>query len=1023
MGSDRALTSAQDLLEVLPVPAFAADAEGHAALANARLRALVGDGEPSTWLEVLHPEDAGRIRALWAAAVGAGVPFSADVRVRAAGDGYQPYTLAAAPVCDETGCVAAWSGTLVLAPSQPGTYGLAPEAVSSSAGPAIDEETLRDREAKLRLALDAGDLGVWTLDTARRKFIFDERCQHVFGLPAEVPAKDVLRRVHSDDRAAVEMALKASLKGERDYEVHHRFLLPDGGVRWLHVVGRVQSGAEQRATSHRRDRSYRRRIVGVVRDVTEQMEAESARRATAKLLQTVIDQMPAGITVAEVPSGKFVLYNEEASELLGHARLTADTYAEYARYGALHADGRSYASDEYPLARAIRGETVRQQEMLYRRGDGRLTTLLVNAAPVRDEAGQVALAVCTFYDITDRKRAADELRDSEARFRQLADAMPQLVWTADPDGTVDYYNTRREEYSGLDWRGEAWEWAPVLHADDLDATVKAWQHALETGTRYEAEHRVRMADGSFRWHLSRGTPVRGEAGRVVKWYGTATDIHDLKVSQEALRESEQRFRNMADNLPQLAWMADAGGSLYWYNRRWYDYTGTTLEQVQGWGWQQVHHPDHVERVVERITTAFETGQPWEDTFPMRGRDGTYRWFLSRAMPIRDDEGRVIRWFGTNTDVTEQLQLEEALRRMTETLEEKVAERTADLERANRDLRIARDHFQKAFHASPVASCVHRQEDGQIIDINEEFAHFFGYARAEMLGRTTAELDFLVDPAEGAHLAEAMKGGIRDVETSVRTRAGEIRTILLAMEPIELGGVPCALTMFTDITQRKQAEEAVRQLSSALTLAEQRERRRLASILHDDLQQVLFGAELQLAILRHGIGDDRPTLIDQTETVRMLLKQGIELTRTIALDLSPPILRASGLTEALTWLADHVEEVHGLSVGVEAESDLDLAGEEQRILAVQLVRELLFNVVKHAGVDRARVLARRDADRVVITVEDDGQGFDVNEFLNNRARRNSLGLFSVEERLLLVGGTLAIDSVLGKGTRIEIALPA
>src|SRR5258705_13102450 len=110
-------------------------------------------------------------------------------------------------------------------------------------------------------------------------------------------------------------------------------------------------------------------------------------------------------------------------------------------------------------------------------------------------------------------------------------------------------------------------------------------------------------------------------------------------------ENEQQFHTLANSISQLAWMADAAGYTFWYNDRWYDYTGTTLEDMQGWGWQKVHHPDEVARVVERIKVAFATGEPWDDTFPLRSKTGEYRWFLSRALPITDEEGRVVRWFG------------------------------------------------------------------------------------------------------------------------------------------------------------------------------------------------------------------------------------------------------------------------------------------------------------------------------------------------------------------------------------------
>jgi PAS domain S-box-containing protein len=137
---------------------------------------------------------------------------------------------------------------------------------------------------------------------------------------------------------------------------------------------------------------------------------------------------------------------------------------------------------------------------------------------------------------------------------------------------------------------------------------------------------------------------------------------------------ERDFRNLADTLPQLAWIADGTGHIFWYNRRWYEFTGTTLDEMQGWGWKSVHHPEHLERVVERVSRAFATGEPWQDTFPLRGADGSYRWFLSRANPFRDGHGRVVRWYGTNTDITERKRMEARL-----------AGKAKDLKRTNGEL--------------------------------------------------------------------------------------------------------------------------------------------------------------------------------------------------------------------------------------------------------------------------------------------------------------------------------------------------
>jgi PAS domain S-box-containing protein len=154
---------------------------------------------------------------------------------------------------------------------------------------------------------------------------------------------------------------------------------------------------------------------------------------------------------------------------------------------------------------------------------------------------QPAYLLALVTDITERRRGEESLRESEERFRRLADAMPQLVWTALPDGTVDYYNSRAREYAGVTRAADGtWTWQVVLHPADREATLRAWERAVATGQPYECEHRVRMADGRFRWHLSRGMPVKDGAGRVVRWFGTATDVHELKRAHESLREADRR---------------------------------------------------------------------------------------------------------------------------------------------------------------------------------------------------------------------------------------------------------------------------------------------------------------------------------------------------------------------------------------------------------------------------------------------------------------------------------------------------
>jgi PAS domain S-box-containing protein len=166
-----------------------------------------------------------------------------------------------------------------------------------------------------------------------------------------------------------------------------------------------------------------------------------------------------------------------------------------------------------------------------------------------------------------------------------------------------------------------------------------------------AYEQIPFADGRI---IERyGNAVIGEDGASYGWIWYFRDITEQKKAEEKLRENEERFRTFADNIQNLAWIADAEGWIYWYNQRWYDYTGTTFEEMQGWGWEKVHHPDHSERVVNFVKEAWKKSEPFELTFPLRGRDGNFQWFLTRAVPIVDAEGKITRWIGTNTNINEQ----------------------------------------------------------------------------------------------------------------------------------------------------------------------------------------------------------------------------------------------------------------------------------------------------------------------------------------------------------------------------------
>jgi PAS domain S-box-containing protein len=277
---------------------------------------------------------------------------------------------------------------------------------------------------------------------------------------------------------------------------------------------------------------------------------------------------------------------------------------------------------------------------------------------LKDRLGNPKQLVGLEIDITDLKQTEEALRRSEERFHTMANAIPQLAWIARPDGYIFWFNDRCLDYTGASQEQlEGWAWTSYHDPKALPRAVEQWRRSLACGEPFDMEFPLRRADGQFRTFLTRIMPLKDNEGRVTLWFGTHTDITDLKQIEEDLRQSEERFRTMANAIPQLAWIARPDGYIFWFNRRVFEYFGATQQQLEGWAWTSFHDPQVLPRVLEQWHRSIASGRPFDMEVPLRRADGQFRTFLTRITPLKDEEGRVSLWFGTDTDITERKQHE------------------------------------------------------------------------------------------------------------------------------------------------------------------------------------------------------------------------------------------------------------------------------------------------------------------------------------------------------------------------------
>jgi PAS domain S-box-containing protein len=396
----------------------------------------------------------------------------------------------------------------------------------------------------------------------------------------------------------------------------------------------------------------------------------------------------------------------------------------------------------------------------------------------------LATAVVISHLVIRLRQSVGEVQALNERLQLVVDTIPMMVARMRPDGSVEFINQRWLEYLGLPFEEvKDWAWTAIVHPEDREPFVNLWRAALSSGEAVESEARLRRSDGKYRWLWMRAVPLRDAQDKIVNWYSTCTDIEDRKRAEERARQADWERRIAIDTIPALLWSTLPDGSSDFNNQRWLEYTGLSADQAEGWGYTDVIHPDDYERLIPKWAAAFATGELIEDEARLRRADGQYRWFLHRAVPLRDEEGSILKWYGTSTDIEDLKRAEDVLRGHAQLLD--LTHDTVFV----RDMRDAITYWNRGAEM------------------------LYGWSRDEAVGRISHQLTQTIFPAPLAEINEELLRTGRWEGELVHSKRDGTRVVVASrwsLQRDELGRAAAILETNNDVTERKRAETELRE---------------------------------------------------------------------------------------------------------------------------------------------------------------------------------------------------------------------
>ncbi|WP_167855638.1 PAS domain-containing protein [Hymenobacter fodinae] len=473
-------------------------------------------------------------------------------------------------------------------------------------------------------------------------------------------SKTWLEDIHPDDRAHAQQAWNEAQANGRTYQVEYRLRRHDGQYRWIlsQGVARYNKAGELVAW------------VGTGLDIHDQKQVQQQLAAKDEQLMQIMSQVPAYIATVTGPDHRFTFATPNYNTLMGGrvqlGQRATDLLPEVAAQGFMELLDTVYRTQEPYVGHENHIEILNPVT-------GATQEYYLNFVyqPLYGTDKQVQGILAFGVDVTEqvlaRQRAetlATEVRRSDERLRRMTEALPNITFINEASGTGHYVSPQWYTYTGLPVGSSvAAHWRATVHPDDLARAEREYALARQEARGWSFEVRFRRHDGQYCWFLNQAQSELDADGKLLRWYGSDTDIHAQKELTEALRQSEEYFRFLAESVPQVVWTAAADGQVDYFNQRLQEVTGLAPAACLGSAaWANILHPDDQQRTLAAWQATHETGSPYEIEYRFISRTGGYRWFLGRAEPLRNEKGEIVRWFGSCTDIDEVKQTQQLLHR-------------------------------------------------------------------------------------------------------------------------------------------------------------------------------------------------------------------------------------------------------------------------------------------------------------------------------------------------------------------------